>query len=138
MDPAPVVRLLFIIYGLMSIIIGLLYRQSKEDAAYADPTSYWFWFSGNEPYVKDPDQRVAHVGFKSKLLLTSGVPILIAGIFTPDPVLSLIGIIGIGLVIFLPVFLYYLFVADADDRNTMSEEEEPEKIREMEEFGKLD
>jgi hypothetical protein len=137
MFPALVTRLFLIGYALITLTIGLLYRHFKEDAAWQDPTSYWFWL-GNQPYIEDPDQRVAHVEFRSKVLITAATPILLLGIFTPDSILNAIDILGIMAIIFLSLVIHYIFITDANDRNKAEDEEEKaEELREMEESGKL-
>jgi hypothetical protein len=137
MFPGIITKLFLVAYGLITLAIGLLYRHFKEDTAWQDPASYWFWF-GSQPYIDDPDQRVAHVEFRSKVLITTAIPTLIVGILTPESILDAIDVLGIIVILVLSLAIYCIFIADANDRNTVIDaEEEGEKLREDEESGQL-
>ncbi len=138
-------RLLTAMFTLVWIAVGILYRIFKEDAGNDDPTHYWLWFQAREPYISDADARVAHVQFKSKLLLTAGIPLFLLTLFLPDFTFEIFGwpllIISLGTLL----ILYIAFIADAIDKNQPTHyampgitEADADLIKQLEEQGKLE
>ncbi|MEM3596801.1 MAG: hypothetical protein QXJ53_01535 [Candidatus Bathyarchaeia archaeon] len=114
------------------IIIGLLDWVFKEVRS-ENPTHYWLWFSSG-PYIRSAEGRVEHIAFKSKVLLTCGIPTFLIGIFSPDALFEITNVIGIGVLVLLAWILHLIFVADAAERDKYAAEgisqEEIEKVKE--------
>jgi hypothetical protein len=122
-----IVRLFFIAEGLIEASAGALYYICKEEATNADPENYWLWFTGG-PYIEDTKEAIAHMQFKGIILLITGLPILITGVFAPDTFIDTAKVIGAATLIFLPILLFYIFATDAIKRNKRARQKEETEL----------
>jgi len=133
-------RLVLLVMGAFWTSIGLIIWRLRGMIEEGDTFIFWSILGG--PYITSFEGRLEHAIFVSKLTLLFGIPTLSVAVFLPNPILQVWGSLTIPFIIFAPLFFRLVFVADANDREARHsrkgmDEGEAEKIRELEEEGKL-
>jgi len=133
-------RLILLAIGGFWILMGFLIWQLK--GMIEDGSTFIFWLVLNNPYITRAGGRLEHAIFVSKTLFLFGIPTFSIAIFLPNLILQEWGPAGGLLCIFGAVLLKLVFMADAKDREARhgkkdTDEGEGERIRKLEEEGKL-
>jgi len=137
---ASLMRLVLLVCGAFWVFTGFLMWLLR--GVIEDGDTFLFWLVLSHPYIRSAEGRLQHAMFASKMLLLFGVPTLFVAVFLPDPIFQEFGSLGTIFIIFASVFLKLVFVADAQEREARYgkedvDEAEAERIRKLEEEGKL-
>jgi hypothetical protein len=137
---ASFMRLVLLVMGGFWTSMGLLIYRLRGMVEDGDTFIFWSILGG--PYISSAEGRLEHAIFVSKITLLFGIPTLSVAVFLPDPILQVWSSLAIPFIILASLFLRLMFVADANDREVRHsrkgmDEGEAEKIRELEEEGKL-
>jgi hypothetical protein len=133
-------RLGILAFGGFWLFMSFLIWKLKGTIEEGD--TFIFWTVLNNPYITSAEGRYEHAIFVSKMLLLFGIPTFTIALFLPNTVLEEWGSAGVLFCFFGTVFLKLVFMADAKDREARHgregmDEGETEKIRKLEEEGKL-
>ena len=124
-------RIVLGIAGVVYLAVGLLTDEISEWARRMKPGDYVIVYGG--PYIRDDEQRVEHVLFRSMVMIIWGIVNIILAVVLPADFLDVYGIFSFASLGLAGFILAIVIFADAVDRDTSAEglsEEEKEKLRE--------